>query len=584
MVSHLFWAVALAEDEPASGLDVGLGASLLISITMMMGLYYITNFPDPDIRRYAYEVLNSTISIFCAVLLFSAGNDVFEKEVVGHLDPKWATSARVGVTVFWFTVLQLVTARLAHQFEDEDTRKKHEFVHQHHETTDVNLSSAGVLLAHISGFACINLFGHLQQQHRFSASPFASLGSAVLALCFCAFMNKITRVIRHQLIHRDKDMDEFEEMWDEAVQESENDVFSLCVSFLCVQSLRFAVSGTLPNDEGDEAVATLFHHSWYEPVLLILFGSAGSLVLTMYFLGLRSVKKNEKPKGLARRVTMSVDGVLTRLKKASTMEVASVPLIEWERVSELFCTTISHASAWAILFGAKWAIAGLLTVEDETILNLLCAFVLSGFCCAFIWVLDNIQDSVRAEAREARDGDNAEQSKERVEITSEIIRHLVDQVGIIIGFGWERCFDGAVVAVASPTPNPLVTKFILAVLCAVVVLPAWRLYLVPMVVLQGWRFGFLPHHVVKHAANNEDCEETQKKYDELLQTLTGAHPDKEKRQKYNDLHSKAGSDHSHPVPKLKLPEAAAGSLLAPASQLTGYVALSPRGVKQLVVR
>jgi len=39
----------------------------------------------------------------------------------------------------------------------------------------------------------------------------------------------------------------------------------------------------------------------------------------------------------------------------------------------------------------------------------------------------------------------------------------------------------------------------------------------------------------------------------------------------------------HPSPAPRLPQASV-SLLAESSQLTGYVALSPRGVKQLVVR
>jgi len=62
------------------------------------------------------------------------------------------------------------------------------------------------------------------------------------------------------------------------------------------------------------------------------------------------------------------------------------------------------------------------------------------------------------------------------------LRKLADVVAILIGFGWERCFDTAVDTIAardSAMVNPLICKTVLAALCILCVLPPWRRRIVP---------------------------------------------------------------------------------------------------------
>merc|ERR1719350_904301 len=40
-------------------------------------------------------------------------------------------------------------------------------------------------------------------------------------------------------------------------------------------------------------------------------------------------------------------------------------------------------------------------------------------------------------------------------------------------------------------------KLPLSILCALLVVPAWRLYMLPMIVHEGWRFGFVASHATK---------------------------------------------------------------------------------------
>lgn len=54
-----------------------LSLMLIVSITVFMMLFYRVNWPDADIRKYAWDVIGNTILIVSGVLMFEAVNDVF---------------------------------------------------------------------------------------------------------------------------------------------------------------------------------------------------------------------------------------------------------------------------------------------------------------------------------------------------------------------------------------------------------------------------------------------------------------------------------------------------------------------------
>merc|ERR1719326_2279027 len=64
--------LVVAEQKEFHKVDIAISVMLLGSIGFQMGLFYILNHPDDDIKRYSWTVVGSTISIFCAVLLFQA--------------------------------------------------------------------------------------------------------------------------------------------------------------------------------------------------------------------------------------------------------------------------------------------------------------------------------------------------------------------------------------------------------------------------------------------------------------------------------------------------------------------------------
>merc|ERR1711862_835041 len=63
------------------------------------------------------------------------------------------------------------------------------------------------------------------------------------------------------------------------------------------------------------------------------------------------------------------------------------------------------------------------------------------------------------------------------------IRAVVQALGILIGFSWEKSFDLAVESVCGQVefmPEPI-TKLLLAIILASVVIPAWKMHILPTI-------------------------------------------------------------------------------------------------------
>jgi len=77
------------------------------------------------------------------------------------------------------------------------------------------------------------------------------------------------------------------------------------------------------------------------------------------------------------------------------------------------------------------------------------------------------------------------------------INDVIGMIGILVGFAWEQCFDCATEAISETRPDlisPCMFKMVLAMLCALIIVPAWRLWVLPMAVHNGWKTGFVIDH------------------------------------------------------------------------------------------
>mmetsp|Transcript_88813 Transcript_88813/g.237657 ORF Transcript_88813/g.237657 Transcript_88813/m.237657 type:complete len:729 (+) Transcript_88813:90-2276(+) len=487
-----------AEEEEASDVAVAIASTLIGSISICMMLFYLLNWPDADIRRYSYDVISATCSIFCAVLLFDTFQDTLEVYLLDGRGIIVNIVANFAHQLVWFTVMQFTLAHFAMAHKSPEDRK--EVINgEGTDDTQMNMRCVGVLLSHMTGFAAINSWGSVQQTSWFRQTPAHSLAVLPMALAVNVALQRLTDTFRSRLTEGDGIEDELEKMWDEEVEEAENDISGLSLSFLASQSLRFWVGGTLANEEGWETSATQYEHTCRQ-IVLLMSCAAGFIVLTVVLLV--KVKVSGKPQteeeGEEHSATDHHSQHSAEEEEDEEEEEGGLS----ERFAEMLLTAFSMSFAWSIFYSARWGIAATQwTGQDQTLLGVVLAVLLSLICFASIYILDKLADADFTD-----------------EVADEAIYQVIGAIGILIGFSWEQCFDAALSSLASATSNEHFTKLLLAIFCVVMLVPAWRLYILPMVVQHGWRFGFLPDRVTEHL--DHDDEAAVEEYERMLLKLT----------------------------------------------------------------
>merc|ERR1712137_63489 len=132
-------------------------------------------------------------------------------------------------------------------FENLSIMHKHTFM----EKMEKNMRCMALFLAHIAGFASINLWSGLQQI-RFGGEPslaFSYLATPIGLVCQFS-LQRITNAVRYRITMADDEESIFEREWNKQTAAAEDDIMALTISFTLVQSIRFTISGELPDKEG----------------------------------------------------------------------------------------------------------------------------------------------------------------------------------------------------------------------------------------------------------------------------------------------------------------------------------------------
>jgi len=405
-----------------------------------MILFYMTNHPDEDMRKYTYMIISSTISIFCAVLIFFSVQDgvhLLSKTTLGH-SLRGHVVVNFSVMVGWNVMLQIVLAWLSGVCAKNYGGRPRPV-----ESARLNLKCFAVLLAHITGFSSIHAWCSLQQLSFFSQSPFMAFSVVPLAVLGQYLIHEIFKLIRERVSLQDNEIDEYEEIWEEMTEDAENDVFALAVSFVIGQSFRYLFGGHLPNAEGIERHEFLVSHT---PISMIqLLVTSWVMIACVFSLVFAAHAANDN-KRLSRIVTVA-------------RGIASMSF------------------AWTFFFSTKWFLAGQEYIgRDQMMVTVVEAMAITFVAFGSISVLDKLADSECT-------GDE----------TDKAIIQVILSNGLLVGFAWEQSFDKAIEAISSNMHPALRhhTKLGLAIFCVVLIVPAWRLYLLPMEVQEGWKYGFV---------------------------------------------------------------------------------------------
>jgi len=237
---------------------------------------------------------------------------------------------------------------------------------------------------------------------------------------------------------------------------------------LIVQSIRFAVSGVLPNAEGEEKPQV--KHPLGCVLALYLIGllcavMACALVVALAKrAGHRQVETDEEAD--------SDDALAEKAGRhgGKTLEEAEQEDFE-ERMIEMALNGAAMTFAWSVLWATRWAFAWAfdpkhpeLPHPSQVMQRIVIALLLSALACASVFVLDKIDDVSKDAGIES-------------EAQAKAIQILVNSLAILIGFSWEHSFDGGVAAVASLSQDPRrrpCVKFAMGLAIATVVTPMWR--------------------------------------------------------------------------------------------------------------
>jgi len=221
---------------------------------------------------------------------------------------------------------------------------------------------------------------------------------------------------------------------------------------LTTQVARYQFSGVLANTLGVEEPEEPKSMS----VIQMLYGfGLGSAALTIFWVYVKSMGgKNEGEKK---------EGEKEGEGEAEGEEGFGARLIE------IMMNTSSMMFAWGMLFATRWLGFRTEALEDMGIAihtmggRVSLALFISVLCFLFIFCLDKIDDMSKSETG----GDGG----------GELIKTIINAIGILVGLSWEHAFDGGVEAIASLTSNPVYAELVLAAFVALLIVPAWRKYI-----------------------------------------------------------------------------------------------------------
>jgi len=444
MKKHLLLAVALclpqlvlaegegeAKEEEPTSIDSAISTMLLGCIGFQMSLFYLVNWPDHDIKRIAWQVISSCISIFVAVLLFQGFNEVIEDYVIEGGSEIWEVCIDIAQMLFWLSCMQLmlaITSGAINELWGGHSPPMRE--------VEVNVKSLAKLLSHITGFSAINAFGSVQQTY-LSRSPMFALIIVPIGLTCLFVMYHGYDIVREKVsLSDDNEIDEYELKWDEETEDSENDVAGLSLSFLTVQALRFAIGGTLPNVEGLEAHASGTSHDFHQWGALLLCGVVFGILDTI---------------AIKHEVFLGKSGERT------------------ERLWQIIRNYFTFGSAWCSFYGVMWAFSHTPLGEQKAMLQVIVALAVSGIAFISVFVMDKVLDhDVFGE-------------------DSHTAHHILDEIilatCVLVGFSWEQSFDNAVSVVANSSlknhmPSAVI-KLGMSLFLVAIVFPAWRFFILP---------------------------------------------------------------------------------------------------------
>lgn len=514
--------------EDPGEMSVAVAFTLIGSFTFMISLSFATNHPDVDMKKYAYGVISSTVSIFVAVLMFQCFNGIIEHWLIEKIrlwshDNLWYEFyVDLAHFVFWYIVTQLMLARSSGALKKEQVRIKLENLKnsvkpeerqkfkEEKEYHDGECMSWGIIMAHLTGFAAINCWTGLQQCPPFDKSPLMALIPFILALVTQQILQRLTNKVRETVMKGDGIKDTWELKWDDACEEAENDVLGLTLSVTLVNVVRFAINGMvksgvgcMPNqeqkEEGEGCEEFVEEKQRSATQLLFLFLAGFCFVTCLFFVKYLQEKffgpSKEEEEGEEEGEESDEDkGMAERIAESTVISLAMA-----------FSWCSFHANRQLLIFLNPDFLGD---EKQETSLQLVLALEVSVLAFFVIRILDMISDLDDRYTPPAVDHS---------------IESVIAALALFIGFAWEQTFDVSVDSLAAKARKiggphardyPAIAKFVIGLCISTFVFSAWKWYIIPIMVKKGYRYTVV-YNVTELKKVIKDLGEEEKENEDL---------------------------------------------------------------------
>jgi hypothetical protein len=430
--------------------DLATASMLLMFTVAISSLFYLTNAKSTRVRGYTWTVLDTTLSIVIAIMLFETAKDATYL-LVGTAAMTWRITS-FGLALICTAALQLMSLGIVRA---EGTWE----VHTGAKSVEVSLRTIRTrafsgTCGRFCGFAWIT-FWAVQQVEK-TTEGYNHLGGADFVPFLAAgtgfVLMGLFRVMRHWIIFRDGIVDAEEKAWELQTCRIEIDAFSLCCSFVIAQVARYYIGGIMPNPAGTEQHGSTAGKSFAHPAgeiarLLVLAGTFKFLsVFTAVRVGDNPPETLDDVKGWAKWVS----GLIA-------------------------INTFSKTTGWLLLFTTGWTLFGFLPMEDpdasvqvRTILALICSYL----SFAVIGMLDVAPGGKQRWKDEA-----------------------LASMGLMTGFAWRRCYGltidfftasfGTRLSPSNPEDGEQLMEICLSLPFVAILMPAHYYYIVPNAIAAG---------------------------------------------------------------------------------------------------
>lgn len=406
--------------------DFFVAVMLIGSVAFVLSLLYLLHWHDPDIRSASWSVVSTSICMFTGVLIGISWSGCFNSLVIGPpavAGPVKTIVCDLWACLGWYVALQVVLAAVS----GVGCCRRARGAKRDRVQTVLNLKCFAVLLGVTTGASNLNLWGLVQQQVPHTVPHL--LGICLVCLACLSALFKVGDIVREFVSNSDDGRtDHYEQMWDRFAEQTEDTTISMTMAHLVTQATRFHISGVLPLPAGQVppgSSPTMRHAAE-------LFFAGAAYAILAGALGPPSCGQQWP---IARRI-------------------------------HVWCKrTAGNTTAFCWLYAITWVIQGALHVPGppgSMLLALAVTFV--GF--SLIFVMDFISD--RACTSSAIDSE---------------ARSLVGPLSLLIGMGWKQAFVSAIATITARDDflPPATQTLLMAIVLAIVVVPAWRLYILPVV-------------------------------------------------------------------------------------------------------